>query len=999
MKSLLRTFAAAALGLFAATASAADTVGKMAYTKSSTREKTDYFDTEYIPLADSPFIVELQGNWTQKNTKSKLFGLMDSTRYEFGTSQGYWSCGNKPSSTLADTDEHEFIANFFTGEFLVDGKVMVSDAGAAQVANATIPFYLFKRNPGNTGYGFCLRRCKFTQGGVIKRKFVPWKDSKQTICLYDHATKRCFYMAAKGSFSSAALGANDFYYTIDNDNAASPQTPTTLQVRRGTVDDVEILTMHNVVEKLGADTTVTLPDTATNFPALKLSEGGLSFVDHAATPMTVDGELTLAGGTTLKIDVVGSACDSFAPTSVVFPGLSVENPLTIEVSATTPDFSEGVTVISQGVIDDVADSIKAVQGSVELAVKVKDGKLILTQPQTPVAYWTNASHDGNVANPDNWAYTNALGHAEWRVPDENTIVYLNGSLVPDITGTFAALLVQADVTLEKDCNWSGLTSPLAGMVDLNGHKLTVSQLNGDCEITDSTRILPTTYEQLEYIQSTGSQFIDTEYVPLASPAFAVAVQGGWVDISHTSAANLMGLMDANGQYAFGVNFNKSGTPRYNACDATGYDPLPDTNEYLYTVDFGVGEVKGDFKRDDTVVCSGITPKTEDALLPFFLFSRNNGSGTVKNACWFRLRWCKLMQGAKVVRDFVPVRERAGSRRVGLYDLVTAKFYFRQGSGEFAAGNVVAQTETASGELHVSNDVAIVNSTVALTRALRLVKEGAGSLTVAKANQNYYGGTEVAGGVLAVAADSERENKFLGAEGAEVKVGTGATLELNGNAAFDNHSLVLAGGAVRNSSATAVIGDVTLAADSAIGTEAGACIELSGSIGLGASVESAAVTVTGEGTFRPTGAAKDLTSVGLVLDGALDLATDVTVGDMKVTYAGSAKSGEKSVFVRGTYAPASAYVNNFVMQDGSAMDFREKDKVVIVDGRTLSFADDATISVLPPATYDGKLIDWTGCAPSNIDTVTFVLVPESRNLIEKTPNGLYFLHVGLKVIIR
>ena len=63
--------------------------------------------------------------------------------------------------------------------------------------------------------------------------------------------------------------------------------------------------------------------------------------------------------------------------------------------------------------------------------------------------------------------------------------------------------------LADDLDWSGLSAPVDGTIDLKGHNLTVSQLAGDCEITDSCE----RDELLEYIQSSGTQWIDTEYTP------------------------------------------------------------------------------------------------------------------------------------------------------------------------------------------------------------------------------------------------------------------------------------------------------------------------------------------------------------------------------------------------------------------------------------------------------------------------------------------------------
>ena len=104
------------------------------------------------------------------------------------------------------------------------------------------------------------------------------------------------------------------------------------------------------------------------------------------------------------------------------------------------------------------------------------------------AHWTGAGHDDNVANPENWVCTNLVGEAaQGRLPGEKASVYLSGNLALKFGETFNVYEVfLQDVTLADACDWSKIKAPLHGRIDLRGHNLTVSQLVGDCEITDST---------------------------------------------------------------------------------------------------------------------------------------------------------------------------------------------------------------------------------------------------------------------------------------------------------------------------------------------------------------------------------------------------------------------------------------------------------------------------------------------------------------------------------
>ena len=120
-----------------------------------------------------------------------------------------------------------------------------------------------------------------------------------------------------------------------------------------------------------------------------------------------------------------------------------------------------------------------------------EGVFYTADPDAIVAAtWTGKGEDGNITNPENWACTNAVGReAQEVLPSEKTTVTFAGDSLPDIKAgsTFvAAKVVVSDAVLVGDCDWSGLTAPVDGKIDLNGHNLTVSQLAGTCTITDTS---------------------------------------------------------------------------------------------------------------------------------------------------------------------------------------------------------------------------------------------------------------------------------------------------------------------------------------------------------------------------------------------------------------------------------------------------------------------------------------------------------------------------------
>lgn len=109
-----------------------------------------------------------------------------------------------------------------------------------------------------------------------------------------------------------------------------------------------------------------------------------------------------------------------------------------------------------------------------------------------VAHWTGHENDGSVVNPGNWALTNSFGMAENSLPDASTSVFFSGMLSVQIPVEFSftckSVTLLGNVRLADDCDWSGLPStvPVAGVIDLNGHQLVISTMDGYEGVVDSS---------------------------------------------------------------------------------------------------------------------------------------------------------------------------------------------------------------------------------------------------------------------------------------------------------------------------------------------------------------------------------------------------------------------------------------------------------------------------------------------------------------------------------
>ena len=182
------------------------------------------------------------------------------------------------------------------------------------------------------------------------------------------------------------------------------------------------------------------------------------------------------------------------------------------------------------------------------------------------------------------------------------------------------------------------------------------------------------YTLLEYIESTGSQYINSNYNPNSNTKI-IAVVSGW-----TSAAKSTSL--------FGTI-----TPRYDVyVSSGGYFRAYYNGAYVQFSNVSCENITT-IIRDGTSITIGETTMTNTAgtftgSLPLYLFAHNNGSGP---ANWSSLRVYsfQVYDNGTLVRDYVPAKDESGN--VGLLDQANNAFYKDAAGGNFVAGpEIVAE---------------------------------------------------------------------------------------------------------------------------------------------------------------------------------------------------------------------------------------------------------------------------------------------------------------------
>ena len=192
-------------------------------------------------------------------------------------------------------------------------------------------------------------------------------------------------------------------------------------------------------------------------------------------------------------------------------------------------------------------------------------------------------------------------------------------------------------------------------------------------------LLPQQYQQVEYLESTGTQYIDTDVVPNNETGFCLIASFPEVvnDIYRfgckgSGAENRFVVATASNSIYFGFNGIVPNGGKWNILANcfyklelnffnSRYADVDNRSPYYWGYPWG--------------------------SIPYsaLMFGRNN-SGNI-SASAQRIKECKMTQGNKLVRDFIPCYRKADNK-AGMYDLISGEFYTNQGTGEFILGGEV-----------------------------------------------------------------------------------------------------------------------------------------------------------------------------------------------------------------------------------------------------------------------------------------------------------------------
>lgn len=190
-----------------------------------------------------------------------------------------------------------------------------------------------------------------------------------------------------------------------------------------------------------------------------------------------------------------------------------------------------------------------------------------------------------------------------------------------------------------------------------------------------TSRLPEGYTELAWIESTGTQYVDTGFKPNQDTRVVMDVQ-----VSTSSQAMIFGGRTNPNQKTYCVLVSNATSIRsdYNVSPHVSLSVANTTKRCTIDKNKNVLTVA----TEDGTLVGNHTYATFDAGYELTLFGVNT-AGAVTLLVSAKAYACQIYDNGTLVRDFVPCINP--NSEVGLYDLVTTAFFGNSGTGAFVAG--------------------------------------------------------------------------------------------------------------------------------------------------------------------------------------------------------------------------------------------------------------------------------------------------------------------------
>ena len=219
------------------------------------------------------------------------------------------------------------------------------------------------------------------------------------------------------------------------------------------------------------------------------------------------------------------------------------------------------------------------------------------------------------------------------------------------------------------------------LTDCTGDDLVDYKIYGNSEYEG----LPDGYTQVEYIQGTGTQYIDIgskmynnseielcfsfDDIPQDCSIFGSRLSGTTNNFEIASTSNFPLYLD------FG---------NYNTSRAT-YNNAVINAKYICTISKSLRAI---YDENRTLLARNTTLISADNVTRLYARIFDTAGGFSTNKLKGKVYYCKIWNGENLIRNFIPCKNP--SNVAGLYDTVNGVFYTNAGTGTFNVGSVVSK---------------------------------------------------------------------------------------------------------------------------------------------------------------------------------------------------------------------------------------------------------------------------------------------------------------------
>ena len=225
--------------------------------------------------------------------------------------------------------------------------------------------------------------------------------------------------------------------------------------------------------------------------------------------------------------------------------------------------------------------------------------------------------------------------------------------------------------------------------------------------------LPSGYTELEYIENSGTQYIDTGVETARTQRIEYDVQLNHI-VTGVDPVQVLGTGGASSGILYSARFEPDTNIKiYTTNTHVDTNNSQDLNRHKITLDILNHTFSVD--NDSYTMEYNLTGTSYKQYL--FAYSRLGQADTVYGFKG-KMYSAKIWDNNTLVRDFIPAKDSSGV--VGMYDTVNNVFYQNAGTGEFTAGPVVPENPikiatTAYNTARFNPVINDLNSTVATIR--------------------------------------------------------------------------------------------------------------------------------------------------------------------------------------------------------------------------------------------------------------------------------------------